>query len=272
MNIVSMRFASSHPRPVASGEGSRWPFAETAVRNYDGFLTASALRDCTVAKTAGTGTHLRIHVAQHVLQSQGSEEFATLTPADFAEFSHVRHIGARGQSLVTRALLRRTLSAAVEGRVHWKEWAFERSASGKPVLHKQLPQLHFSCAHTHWASVVAISADAPIGIDIEPHEISFDQSTIEGFFSRRERSVADRLPVKVRNQEFTRLWTLKEAYLKLIGQGLVDDLRGIEFIQSIESHAPPSGSDMMIECSTFRSWQFVAGDRQFTAALAMRKS
>lgn len=272
MNVVRMRFASSH-RPVATGEGSPSPFGETVVRNYDGFLTEAALRECSVAEPIGTGIHPRIDFAQHVLQSQGAEEFATLTPADFAEFSRVRHVGARGRSLATRALLRRTLSAAVKGRVHWKEWVFERSANGKPALqHNRLPQLHFSCAHTHWVSAVAVSADGPIGMDIEPYEVAFDKTAIEGFFSRRERSVADRLPMKVRSQEFTRLWTLKEAYLKLIGQGLVDDLRGIEFIQSVESLALPSSSDNMIECSTFRSWQFVADGRHFTAALATRKT
>lgn len=270
MNVVRMRLALSH-RPFATDGRSRSTFAET-VRDYDGFLTAAANDERAVGKQDGTGTLPRVHFAQHVLQSHGADEFATLTPADFAEFSHVRHVGARGRSLVTRALLRRTLSAAVEGRVHWKEWTFERTASGKPALDKKLPQLHFSCAHTHWASVVAISADGPIGIDIEPHEISFDQSAIEGVFSRRERSVAERLPMKLRSQEFTRLWTLKEAYLKLIGQGLVDDLRGIEFIQSVDSHALPSGSGRMIECSTFRSWQFVAGNKRFTAALAMCRS
>lgn len=265
-----MRPASPYLWSAPAGEGCRYRFGETAIENCGG-LHGAAIRNKIAATPDETGAQPSIRYVQHSLQSQSGSELATLTDADFEEFSHVRHVGSRGRSLVTRALLRRALSQAVKGRVQWKEWVFERTASGKPVLHKLFPQLCFSCTHTQWVSAVAVSLNVPLGIDLEPSDTSFDQSLIESCFSRRERQLVDLLPVNARSQQYTRLWTLKEAFLKSIGQGLVEDLRRIEFSQSFESYAMPRGRGTTIACSTFKSWRFFVGDRQFTAALAMNQ-
>jgi len=79
----------------------------------------------------------------------------------------------------------------------------------------------FSISHCKTAIAVAIN-DTPIGIDVESIR-RVEQSLIERTMNDEEQTI-------IRNAEdpqraFTRLWTMKEAYLKYLGTGIVDDLK-----------------------------------------------
>lgn len=106
---------------------------------------------------------------------------------------------------------------------------FRKNIHGKPEVEWLQsddwypPQLHFNISHT--ASLVAcgVTMDYPIGIDVEEkqrklkHNIS---SFARRFFSRQEvqllNSISD---PELQRQEFIKLWTLKEAYVKALGMG-----------------------------------------------------
>lgn len=100
--------------------------------------------------------------------------------------------------------------------------AFDYSEHGKPFL-KEHPDIHFSISHCKEA-VGCIISDRPCGLDIE-HIRHAKEDLVRHTMSPQEMEsiYADPFP----DIAFTRLWTQKEAVLKLIGTGIVDDLHHV---------------------------------------------
>ena len=100
--------------------------------------------------------------------------------------------------------------------------AFSYNEHGKPYL-KGHPDLHFSISHCKEAAGCFVS-DRPCGLDIE-HIRKAKPDLVRHTMSAEEAEAifADPFP----NVAFTRLWTQKEAVLKLKGTGIVDDLHHV---------------------------------------------
>ena len=96
---------------------------------------------------------------------------------------------------------------------------FERGEHGKPTLCHQ--SLHFNISRSAHLGLMAFSAGAALGIDIEQHRANLDPQEIAAeFFSSQERKALFSLPDSQQSQAFYRIWTRKEAYLKALGCGL----------------------------------------------------
>lgn len=109
---------------------------------------------------------------------------------------------------------------------------FTFNEHGKPFL-KEHPDVHFSISHCKEAVGCYVS-DRPCGLDIE-HIRKAKEDLVRHTMSLQETEsiFSSRFPDIV----FTRLWTQKEAVLKLAGTGIVDDLHGVlapERLQGIE--------------------------------------
>ena len=98
---------------------------------------------------------------------------------------------------------------------------FEYSPSGKPYL-KGFEGIHFNISHCPKCVCCAIS-DSPVGIDVE--EIQYDRALAETVCNRNELDVILKSPHP--EIEFTKLWTKKEALLKMTGEGLRNDLSDV---------------------------------------------
>jgi len=206
----------------------------------------------------------------HTAQSQLDAFHHALTDADYAEFADIRHGTTRDRSLRTRALLRASLSEAVQGQLRPADWAFERNAHGKPCLRPYLPNLHFSCSHAHSASVIAVSRQHPVGIDIESSFLTFeDPSLLEEYFSEGERQAIERLPEHRRAKARVRLWTLKEAVVKMLGTGLALDISQLEF--DAEDDRLKSNREPEIDISGMRlaTWSVTTQLQPLSVALAV---
>ena len=98
--------------------------------------------------------------------------------------------------------------------------AFHYNEHGKPSLADH-PEIHFSLSHCRVA-VGCLLSKSPCGLDIERlHPIR--QSVVDYAMNEAERSqiaMADE-----REIAFLRLWTQKEAVLKLRGTGIAEGLR-----------------------------------------------
>ena len=98
---------------------------------------------------------------------------------------------------------------------------FSYESHGKPYL-RDCPDIFFNISHCRRGIACAVM-DKPVGIDIE--EIQFDEGLAKVIFNPEELGAvrsADEPAVK-----FTEIWTRKESFLKLTGEGLRDNLKDV---------------------------------------------
>ena len=99
---------------------------------------------------------------------------------------------------------------------------FEYGKHGKPAIVGH-PDIHFNVSHCREAVVCAVS-DRPVGIDVESIR-EFKDSLVRYTMNDLELqriSQAERPEVA-----FIRLWTMKEAKLKLTGEGIRNNLKDV---------------------------------------------
>lgn len=95
---------------------------------------------------------------------------------------------------------------------------FVISNNGKPQL-KDHPDIYFNLSHSHQAAVCAIS-NRPIGIDIELIR------NVNGDLIKYTMTDDEIAQIK-EPADFFRLWTMKEAYLKLTGEGIHNNMQDV---------------------------------------------
>ena len=109
---------------------------------------------------------------------------------------------------------------------------FDYGEHGKPsflhspfsTLHFSLSSLHFSLSHCREA-VACVIDDRPCGIDIESVGRKASDSLIR--YSMNEEETREIKKGEPEGKAFLRLWTRKEAVLKLIGTGIRDTMKDV---------------------------------------------
>jgi phosphopantetheinyl transferase len=196
---------------------------------------------------------------------------AVLSADEARQFRQVRARSARDSMMAGRMLLRLALSRTVAGRIAPQDWRLRASPSGKPEITPDLPQVHFSVAHTERLAVIATSQQLPVGIDAETIEQTVESDVTAHFCCPGERAALQKLPQPHSTREFLRLWTLKEAYAKLTGLGAAIDFAsvGLSLDTLRLAHAPAFGEDLQVHFETM----FVANGNGLThVALAIALS
>jgi 4'-phosphopantetheinyl transferase len=122
--------------------------------------------------------------------------------------------------IVSRAVLR-TLLSGVTG-VAACELKFRIEQGGKPVLEPGMGQpVHFSLSRSEELVLIGF-APRPLGVDIEWLGKLVDVEALANYvLSPREQDSFKRLHARDRRNTFLQCWTIKEAYLKAIGKGLL---------------------------------------------------
>ena len=94
-----------------------------------------------------------------------------------------------------------------------------RKKKGKPYSIDN-PNLNFNISNSGKTAVIAFSYDSEVGIDIEQirHLPDLDELITRNFTSREIKFITAKAEEKVRR--FFRFWTVKESYLKAIGEGM----------------------------------------------------
>jgi 4'-phosphopantetheinyl transferase len=109
---------------------------------------------------------------------------------------------------------------------------FRRTGTGKPAL--RLPPdaapVDFSLSHTRGLVACAVTHRGNVGVDVE--RVVPDAPGLDGltaFFAPEERAGTLRLPLPDRVHRIYRLWTLKEAFAKSAGEGVLQHLASARF-------------------------------------------
>ncbi|HEY6223545.1 MAG TPA: 4'-phosphopantetheinyl transferase superfamily protein [Gemmatimonadales bacterium] len=81
-------------------------------------------------------------------------------------------------------------------------------------------RLKFNLSHSADRALIAVAADAAIGVDLEHIGAQTDYAAIaQCFFSAAEVDQVNRVPSHLRARAFFSCWTKKEAYVKARGEG-----------------------------------------------------
>ncbi|SEB09002.1 4'-phosphopantetheinyl transferase family protein [Pedobacter hartonius] len=160
---------------------------------------------------------------RHITRLEG-----VLTPEEKAQAARYHQKKDMLQFIVTRAALRFLLAEVISCR---PEEVNIITAAGhhKPQLSGKTG-IYFNISHSNQRAVIAIGT-GEIGIDLEYVQPDFEYLSVAEFaFSAMESDslLRHENPLK----EFFRLWTRKEAFLKGLGTGLINDLKLINCLDN----------------------------------------
>ena len=141
----------------------------------------------------------------------------------------------RTRFIVCRAILRGVIAQNLE--IEPTDVVFAYGEKGKPYL-EDWP-LFFNLSHSHNEACIAISPNAPLGVDVEHIRPPTRNNWIDlaqRFFSAAEIQALSGMPERLQSKAFFACWTRKEAYLKLHGLGLSLPLD--QFSVNVDPDAP----------------------------------
>src|SRR6266478_1918158 len=119
---------------------------------------------------------------------------------------------------------------------------FHETEKGRPYL-PDLPNVRFSFSSCRFGFLGAWSSTHSIGVDLEDQTRNLEAAELaQQFFSQAEVKAVKVVGGLARLRTFCQLWSLKEAALKSIGEGLPFGLDAFEFELALNLrvvHAPP---------------------------------
>jgi len=150
-----------------------------------------------------------------------SAQQAWLSPDECLRAGRLRFEMDRRQFIAVRCALRGIL-ALYSGR-RPEEIRFCYGHAGKPELATPLDAsgLRFNISHSGMLALCAVAHGRRIGVDIE--HVCLPPSAdaiVDRIFAPRERKEYYSAPEHERASLFFRVWTLKEAFVKAVGEGL----------------------------------------------------
>lgn len=125
--------------------------------------------------------------------------------------------------------------------------------NGKPYI-EEYPDFHFSLSHSgHF--VVLATGDGPVGIDVQEHDERTNVKALsERFYSDAEIEYLENIPDEAEKRAaFFRLWAAKEAYIKMTGNGLREELNSFtaDLVKmEVHTHFPEGTSGYLYETLT----------------------
>ncbi|HEY3328725.1 MAG TPA: 4'-phosphopantetheinyl transferase superfamily protein [Capsulimonadaceae bacterium] len=160
-----------------------------------------------------------------------------LTPHDQQRADRFVHDSDRDAWVTARGALRHVLSGYLS--IEPSDVRFGVLEHGKPVLigsdcvYERLAAKHdgssasvqFNLSHTSGFALIGVTLGNPIGVDIEKMNRTIDPLDLApAVFASDETDAVRESHPQDRLRRFLEIWTMKEAWLKMVGCGLVDDL------------------------------------------------
>ena len=128
----------------------------------------------------------------------------------------------RDRFVAARGLLRMILSEYLHVPADTLQFSYSRH--GKPSLKTKGEGggVRFNVSHSHDMALYAVSRNREVGVDIESiRPRSFYEEIAERFFSTDEIRWLREIAEEKKPEAFCECWTMKEAYLKARGEGII---------------------------------------------------
>jgi 4'-phosphopantetheinyl transferase len=133
---------------------------------------------------------------------------------------------SRLRFLIGRYMIKKVLADYLN--IEPQEITIGLSENGKPYLENnhQFQKLDFNLSHCADKIVLATYGGGKIGVDIEclDRKVNFDQISSQ-FFHADEYEILQSINAKNRKIHFFKLWTLKEAVVKLLDESILTSSR-----------------------------------------------
>lgn len=157
------------------------------------------------------------------LKKNYSSFISVLSTDEIQRYHRYKDKKAQYTFLISHIALRLILGKSLN--IHPKNLNFAINTYGKPYL-KGSNKLQFNLSHSIKKACIIVS-DTEVGIDVECIR-NFNYEEIMTFFSDDESLVIyQQQNKKEKLINFFRIWTQKEALLKCIGTGLVENIKDI---------------------------------------------
>ena len=135
----------------------------------------------------------------------------------------------KAQFVQRRAFRRFCGATALGSPQSLRQIVFEETEKGRPYL-SALPDLWFSFSSCRFGFLGAWSSTHGVGVDLEDKTRNLEAADLaHQFFSVAEAAAVEGVGGQERLRNFYRFWSLKEAALKSIGEGLPFGLDVFEF-------------------------------------------
>jgi len=191
------------------------PFGRSFVKIQDGWLD----RPAAIALIQGEIHLWRAHLD---VAGQAAEVLAShLSSEETARADRFRAPQDKLRFAVARGILRELLSIYLQQRP--ADVVIAESRTKKPSIHLSPSgrSVCFNVSHSGGLAAYAFAQNLELGIDIEYLRENVEFAEIaQRYFSDRENSEIFAAPLEDRSRLFFQCWTLKEAYLKALGEGL----------------------------------------------------
>lgn len=159
-----------------------------------------------------------------------------VTATEQQHYKAMRHVKAKQHFLAGRVALRCFFGQCLGIAPH--KVVFSRGARGKPQLADGQIPWHFNVSHSGDDVLLAVTQLGQVGIDLECHDRQKRDplAIARRYFHPNEADALALLPTQSQLQAFLRMWVIKEAMLKAVGQGVRDGLPCLE-LQTTWPHA-----------------------------------
>ena len=154
---------------------------------------------------------------------------ACLSPEEHAHLSKLSRPEVQIRFASTRHALRVLLGGTLG--VSPARLRLQTNSFGKPSLadNHPGPPLWFNVTHSHSVALLAISRHGEVGVDVELLRPMPDALKLaERFFCPAEHQLLAGLEEAIQSEAFLRMWTVKEAFVKAIGEGLAHPIHEVE--------------------------------------------
>ncbi|MDF9815626.1 4'-phosphopantetheinyl transferase superfamily protein [Streptomyces sp. SPB162] len=146
------------------------------------------------------------------------DKLRALLGRDWSRYLDLAHPAVRGRYAASRILLKYAAGAVLNGDPDDLELAY--GPTGRPYL-RGCDQIDISLSHTEDLLLVGLTTRGLIGVDAERTDRQMYGSGLgRHVCTPYELVTLASLEQEQRNPSLVRLWTLKEAYSKAIGQGM----------------------------------------------------
>ncbi|MGW6056110.1 4'-phosphopantetheinyl transferase family protein [Streptomyces sp. NPDC055189] len=145
-------------------------------------------------------------------------ELRRLLGGRLTHYLKLTHPRARRDYLASRVFFRHIVGAALDAPAQSVDIAY--MPHGRPYV-RGCGELEVGLSHSGPLLVAAVSRNGRIGVDAEAADRPLDDSGwARDVCTPQERVLLAALPPERRSGELVRMWTLKEAYSKAMGQGM----------------------------------------------------